>query len=120
CGDYSESLGARLFESAARILLWQEWKAGAARCSAFRSVWKNCLREYGFGRRDGSSFFDFGSAACGAAVARPGDFGLTSAANLVDPTLEHGVRRLFEVQKFNAHSDARLHDANYRKRFNPL
>ncbi len=63
-----ESVGTCVLQSAAGILLWQGWQAGAARNVAECAVWPDRVCEHGFGGRDGSSIFDSGSAPGGRAV----------------------------------------------------
>ncbi len=41
-------------------------------------------------------------------------------AELLDPAAQHAIVRLFEIEKLNAHADARLDDAHGAKRFELL
>jgi hypothetical protein len=41
---------------------------------------------------------------------------LTHAAKLFQPAFQHWLMLFFHVQKFDTHSDARLHDSNHDQR----
>ena len=61
--NHFEPVGTRVPQSSARVLLWQEWKGGAARCVARYAIRPNRFCQHRSGGSDGSSLFDFGGTA---------------------------------------------------------